>query len=211
MCPMSLITQIKPQKNKKRFNVFIDEKFAFGLDAETLVKESLKENQEVSPERIKELVKENELQINLDKVFNFISYRPRSQKEISNFLNKKDLGEETKLAIIKKLEDLGMVDDLKFSQWWLEQRQTFRPEGRRLLSIELRNKGISKEVIEQVLGDQKEENEPETAKKLLEKKVGRWQNLSPLEFKKKASEFLLRRGFSWEVVKEAVANFLRKE
>lgn len=208
---MALITQIKTQKEKNRFNLFLDGKFAFGLDAETLFKEKLKVGQEIDSDRVDKLIKENELQVNLDRVFNFISYRPRSQKEVLDFLIKKGLGEQTKSAIIKKLEDLEMIDDLKFSRWWLEQRQTFRPEGKRLLQQELRAKGISREIIEQALNGQATKSESETARELLEKKAGRWQSLPPLEFKKKASEFLLRRGFSWELVREAVANYLKKE
>jgi len=201
---MSLITAIKPQKNKKSFNIFVDGKFCFPLDAEAIMKAGLKVNQEITPEQKEKLIKESEIRGMMDKVFNFLSFRPRSQKEILDFLKRKKVGEETREMILAKLKDLEMIDDLAFSQWWLEQRKTFRPKGMELLKLELRQKGISKEIIELVLGEKKEEDESEVARKLLEMKSNRWQNLSSLEYKKKASDFLLRRGFSWETIHKVI-------
>lgn len=208
---MPAITGIKPQKNKNRFNVFLDGKYLFSLDSEALIKEKLKVGQQITPEKIQELIRENELQTNLDRAFNFLSYRPRSRKEILDFLRKKDLGEKTQQLIIQKLEDLKMIDDLKFCQWWLEQRETFQPKGKRLLVLELKRKGIPQETINQALTDQGEENELELAQKLLEKKKRQLAGLSGWDLKKKASELLLRRGFSWETVSRTVANYCRKE
>jgi len=208
---MSLITQIKPQKNQKRFNIFIDGEFSLGLDAETLIKKGLKENQEISQKDIEKLIKENEVQRTLDRALRFLSYRPRSEKEIMDFLVRKQAGEETSKMVMARLKDLGMVDDKAFSAWWLEQRKTFRPKGKRLLVMELKRKGVNREIVDQLLENQTEEDELETAKKILAKKANRWQGLSSLEFKKKAGEFLLRRGFSWETVNEAVAKFFKKE
>ncbi len=201
---MSLVTQIKPQKNKKRFNIFLDGKFSFGLDAEVLVKQGLKVGQELKPEQVEKLIKENELQKILDRVFNFLSFRPRSQKEILNFLKRKQVGEQTQDLIIKKLADLKMIDDLAFASWWSEQRQTFRPEGQRLLKMELKNKGIAKEIIDQALKEQKPVSQLAMAEKLLAKKKNQLQKLSFEERKKKIYGLLLRRGFSYETVKKLI-------
>lgn len=208
---MPLITQIKPQKNKKRFNVFVDGKFAFGLNAETLLKEGLKENQEITQEEIEKLIKENEFQKLLDKALRFLSFRPRSQKEILDFLAKKQAGTETEKMIMGKLKDLGMVNDLEFAKWWVEQRAIFKPAGKKLLSFELRQKGVPKKIIEQVLAEGEPLDELAVASQLLEKRKRRWENLPLDKLKKKAFEFLMQRGFDYEVVKEAVAKLGKKE
>jgi regulatory protein len=208
---MPRITQIKPQKKPGRFNIFIDGEFALALSAEGILKEGLKVGQEISPEIISKLVKENELQINLDKVFKFLSFRPRSKKEILVFLKKKQLGEETEKAIFKKLEDLKMINDLDFAKWWVEQRKTFRPEGCRLLRLELQQKGIDQEVINQVLSLVNKEPEINLAKRVLDKKQRQFQGLTKGEFKKKAFNLLLRRGFSYETVRRAIEKELVKE
>ena len=76
---------------------------------------------------------------------------------------------------------------------------------------ELYQKGIDKEIIEDVISRQSSDvTEEQTAKKLLEKKLKSWQNLPPLQFKKKAYEFLLRRGFQYSLVKDLVERILIK-
>ena len=61
-------------------------------------------------------------------------------------------------------------------------------------------------VREQVTGN----SEEELAQKALEKKMKFWKNLPVLEFKKKAYEYLMRRGFEYEVVKEVIENLIKK-
>lgn len=208
---MPQITQIKPQKRQGRFNIFIDGEFAFALSAEIILKEGFKVGQETSLEKISKLIKENELQTNLDKVFKFLSFRPRSKKEILVFLKKKQLGEETEGMILKKLEDLELINDLDFAEWWIEQRRTFRPKGYHFLKLELKQKGINEKVINQVLTSINKESEITLAKKVLDKKKRQLHGLPREEFKKKAFDFLLRRGFSYEITKEAIEKELAKE
>ena len=201
---MPLITQIKPQKNKSRFNVFIDGKFAFGLDAETLMKKGLKENQEISHEDIEELVKENEFQKLLDKALRFLSYRPRSEKEILDFLIRKQAGEETSKMVMARLNDLGMVDDKAFSAWWVEQRKTFRPKGERGLKAELIRKGVDKELIKEATSETV--NEELLARESLKRKMETFKKLPPEKYRQKVTSFLAYRGFSWETIKKILDN-----
>ena len=205
--PVAIVTKIKPQKAKKRLNIFLDGKYAFSLLPEEAVKEKIKIGAEISSEKIQNLIKESDFQVSLEKAYNFLSFRPRSLAEVTDYLTKKGVGEETGKQVIDKLQELRMVDDLKFSQWWLEQRQTFRPIGKKLLALELKKKGIAREIVDQVLADQRETDEILTARQLLSKKSGRWQNLTFAEFRKKAGDFLLRRGFSWETVNGLMIEF----
>jgi len=208
---MPLITQIKPQKKQKRFNVFIDGRFAFGLDAEVLLKEGLSQNQEISQKEIERIIKENESQRILEKVLRFLSYRPRSEKEIFNYLIKKQTGIEARKIVIDKLKNLGMIDDLEFAKWWVEQRTTFKPAGKKLLFFELQQKGVSRKIIEQVLNEKEPLNELAVAVQLLKKKKRQWKKIPPEKFKKKAFEFLMQRGFNYEVVIQVVAKLEEKE
>lgn len=206
------ITDIKPQKRKQRFNVYVDEKFSFGLDADTLVKSGLKINQEISQEEIEKLVKENEFIKVYDRVLKFFSFRPRSEKELRDWFKKKQVGEETQKLIYQKLKHLGYLNDEEFAKWWIEQRTAFRPSGTRLLALELRQKGVTREIIDQQLSNLaiKPFSEHDLAKKVVEKKLKTLKNLPPLELKQKLVAALLRRGFSWETVKEVIDEKLEK-
>ena len=227
---MPRITKISPQKRRQRVNIFLDEKFAFGLDLETFSKYDLRVDQEISQKKIEEIIKEEEFLKVYDKILRFLSFRPRSKKEVKDYFYKKSVGDETQKMIIKKLERLKFLDDKQFALWWVEQRITFRPSGKRFLEYELRKKGINKEIIDEVLKDkilkgffQKEEETQEAnvgrvdtsfdfemALRAAQKKLRIYEKLSSFEFRKKMTAFLTRRGFSWEVIKEVIKNLSKK-
>ena len=83
---MSKITKIKAQKNKKRVNIYLDGKFAFGLDADNFLKANLKKGQELNQKQIDDLIFKNEFQKLFDRTLRLISRRPRSKKEIRDYL-----------------------------------------------------------------------------------------------------------------------------
>lgn len=202
---MPQITKISPQKRKKRVNVFIDGKFAFGADLETLAKHNLQVGQKISQKKIEEIIKESEFQKVYDRTLKFLSFRPRSEKEVRDWLNKKKTGEETKRIVIKKLKETKLLDDREFASWWIEQRVTFRPIGKAGLKYELRKKGVEGEIVDEALEKKITDSfERKLALKVAKKKSPAYQKLPPLEFRQKMGGFLARRGFSWEVIKEVI-------
>jgi len=197
------ITAIKPQeKRKNRFNVYLDGQFALAISNELLVREGLKVGQELLPEKREELVAKDRLGKAQEQIYRFLSYRPRSEKEIYDYLGKKKLKDEEKEKIIKNLKEEKLIDDLEFARWFLEQRQTFRPKGSYALRQELRQKGIGEKIINQVLPNREEELS--LAKKALVKAEKKYASFLGREKKEKLMAYLRRRGFSWEAVKKAV-------
>ena len=204
---MPKITRIKAQKNKKRVNIYLDGKFAFGLDADNFLKAGLKVGQNLTQKQVDDLVFKNEFQKLLNRTLRLISRRPRSEKEIRDYLKRKKSPPKLIEAVIKKLKQLKQIDDSAFASWWVDQRTTFRPRGRFGLTMELRQKGIDKIIIEKAIN---KVDELPLATKLAQKKLRVYKNLPRQEFYQKMSAFLARRGFSWETIKKVVAKFLEK-
>ena len=132
----------------------------------------------------------------------FVSYRPRSEKEIRNFLQKKltrwkIFGGTVVQKVADRLAELGYLDDAKFAAWWVEQRQTFKPKGKRLIMQELKAKGVG---VEDVYIAQ---DEIEAARRAVQKKLTLWEKLSTLDRKKKLSNFLTRRGFAYDTIEQS--------
>lgn len=217
---MPQITAITPQKKKiSRQNVFLDGHFAFGVEDESLIKHNLKVGQNLTQEQIKEIVKEDKLGNLVNKSLNFLSYRPRSQKEVEDYLAKKiALAEEIKFnqaqasslipEVISKLKKYKYINDYDFAKWWLESRLKSNPKGPRLIEMELMKKNIDRQVIEKVLGNFP--NQRTAAIKSIQKKIPRWQKLPALQFKKKIYMHLAARGFETETIQETIA-FLTKK
>jgi len=198
-----IITSIKSQKKKERVNVYLDDKFGFGIDLENFVILGLKVDQEVTEIEIEKIVKKAEFQKTLDKLLRFATLRPRSEGEINNYLRRKKVHESMHSQLFDRLNHLELIDDEKFAKWWVEQRQAFRPKPKRILSNELRVKGINSEIIKKVVGEE-EIDEEKMAKDLIEKRAYKWKNFEGFELKQKMSQYLAQKGFTWEIVEKVV-------
>ena len=140
---------------------------------------------------------------NLEKIFQktlrFVGLRPRSQKEILFYLQKKTTNEKIVNKVFDDLTNLGLIDDKAFVDWWLDQRATFRPKGKRALIMELRQKGIDNNLIQQAIAEKVDEKE--SAAFLAEKKLKIWSRLPQEICREKLVGFLGRRGFNWDIIK----------
>ena len=206
---MPTVTLIKPQKNGKRLNIYLDDKFGFGIDLENFVTLGLKVEQELTEVEVKEIVEKAEFKKVYDKLLRFAMLRPRSEKEIKDWLKRKKVHTTLHKKLFKKLIKLDLVDDSLFAAWWVGQRASFKPRAKRVLAYELRLKGIDKKIIDQVLAETSVD-EKKIAMSELRRREYKWASLKGLEKKKKMGEFLARKGFSWDVIKKAIEPFLKE-
>lgn len=202
---MPVITQIKQQKSKNRVNIYLDGKFGFGIDLENFIKLGLRVEQELTQKQIDEITDKSQLQKSLEKALNFAMVRPRSEREIVGWFIRKKVANEYHDRIFEKLKKYDLIDDEKFARWWVDQRQNFRPKSKKVLSQELRIKGIKKEIVEKVLGEIKID-EGTLASELIGKNLYKWEKFDKFVARKKKTEYLARKGFSWDVIKTAIGN-----
>ncbi len=216
---MPNITSVEPQKNRRRFNIFLDGQFAFGADEDLVVDYRLIPGKVIEESLVEKLLFESEVGKLIERMYGLFNIRLRSEKEVRDYLKnlsfkRKIKGEnEVSLAaadlLVRKLKNKGLINDLEFARSWVEAR--LKKKGMRVILQELYQKGIDKEIIEEVVsGLVTVDSEEKTAQGLLEKKIRVWENLPPLKFRKKASDFLMRRGFQYSLVREVIENFLKK-
>jgi regulatory protein len=201
------ITSIKPQRIQKRVNIYLDGKFGFGIDLENFLKLKLKIEQELTESEIEGIVKTAEFQKVSDNLLRFATLRPRSEKEIHDWLRRKEVHESIHQKLFDRLNRLDLIDDKKFAVWWVEQRNAFKPKPKRILNIELKIKGIKKEIIDEAV-NQNPVNEENIARELLEKRAYKWSKLPFREASQKMSEFLARKGFDWDIIRRVVNGLL---
>lgn len=224
---MPKITSVEPQKSSKgrsaygrknnRYNIFLDGEFAFGADEDLVVDKRLVPGKEFSISDVEQLIHDAEVGKLMEKMYRLFNIRQRSEKEIRDYFKnlsfkRKLKGEELSLniinVIIKLLKRKEMVNDKEFADSWMQSR--LRKYGTLRIKQELYKKGIDREIIEEVISGRDRSYSEPVAQKLLEKKLERWRSLSTLEFKKKAYDYLLRRGFEYELVKNIVENYSKK-
>jgi len=203
---MPIITRlVQGKKNPNRVNLYFDDKFFFALSIDEVAKYGLKRGLELTPESIEKLKDNDETDYVYAKILNFLSYRPRTIKEVRDRLYKYDIKDESKQkSLIDVLQSKGHLDDLVFARWFVESRNTHRPRSKRYLSAELKAKGVSDEIIKQVAGQIGDENQ--TIREILTKKLGSSRKLEIKE-KQKILGYLGRQGFAWDKIIEVVKSW----
>jgi len=143
----------------------------------------------------------------LNKAYFFLKFRPRTEKEIRDYLYKKIIkthwSRDDAEKIIEKLKEQQLIDDEKFVELFIKDRTALKPKGKKLLVRELKQKGIGDDLIENYFlkNDLDEES---LALKILEK---RWPRLKSLDSQKrfeKATRFLASRGFDYDICRKTV-------
>jgi regulatory protein len=195
------ITALKYQKRRRdRVSVYLNGRFAFGVPE--IVAARLKVGQSLSDAEIQELHEHGSVEEAYNRALDYLSYRPRSQAEIVTYLQRHDVPDIQAEEVIERLKAAGLVDDEAFAQFWVENREQFRPRGPRALRYELQRKGIGQEAIDQAL----EGVDPSAgAYQAAAKKARQLSHLDQPEFFRKLVDYLARRGFGFDVAKE-VAN-----
>lgn len=218
---MPSITSVEPQKkNLKRFNVFLDGKFAFGADEDLIVDHRLVVGKIIEAEDLEKLLFEAEVGKLMEKMYNWFSFRQHSEKETRDYLKNlsfkrkvKDMDEISEIVtslLIERLKKKGLINDLEFAKAWVDARRRSKQKGINALKSELYQKGIDREIVEEVLSIKYQVlREDELAASALNKKMKSWDNLEPQKQKQKALEYLIRKGFNYDTAKEVIEKMMK--
>ena len=135
----------------------------------------------------------------------YLSYRDRSKWEITQYLEKKQHSHLVIQQTLEYLESLDYVDDQRFALQWGQFNINKKKLGRNRLYLELLNKGIDREILENIMSTLYENNpEIELAKECASKK---WESLKGVEAKKKKRrlfQYLKRKGFSADIIYQSL-------
>jgi regulatory protein len=148
------------------------------------------------------LADSNSLQDCLDAAYRYLSYRPRSEAEIRQWLHRHGFAKEMAEKAIAKLREQNLSDDFAFAQFWKDNRLSFRPKSKRLIKKELRDKKVAAEIVEHVTKDIDDE---EIAYKLGSSRMHALAHLDYPDFYRRLSSYLAYRGFNYEVIKLTAA------
>ncbi len=160
--------------------------------------------QNLTDKQVKDIVVQGELAKTKEKILKFAMTRPRSQKEINDWLRRKKVHVSLYGKLKKLLIKYDLLDDVRFSGWWVEQRLRFNKRSIKEIINELRFKGIDKFTIEDTFA-KFDVDEVKIAKKLIANNMYKWQKYEGFARKKKMTEYLARKGFDWEMIKSVVS------
>jgi regulatory protein len=139
-----------------------------------------------------------------------LSRRNRSVKEIRDYLTRKKASEQIIDAVITKLHEQRFQDDEGFARWWKESRTRFKSKSDRVIRLELRQKGISNELIEKIMSERTEESKTdyEKALELARKYSKKVAQLPRQDQYRRIGSFLSRRGFDYDTIRRVIDDVL---
>jgi regulatory protein len=199
------ITSLQTQAtNPDRINIFADEQFLLGVNALIVLQMGLEVGQDLSPTLLDQLRSEEALQKAVDRALNYLSFRPRSREEVKRYLRRKETPAELIGSVMERLDRLDLVNDRAFASFWIESREHFSPRGSRALKNELRMKGVEREVTDELVNDDKDEERAMNAGQKKAFSLVRIPGIDYATFRTRLGSFLQRRGFGYEITARTV-------
>ncbi len=204
------ITAISSQTNDpERVSVFIDGDFAMGLARDVADTANIHVGQDLTAADIANLLASEQLSRATSAALNYLAWRPRSEGEVRQRLRRSDTPSDVIDQVVQKLRDWRYIDDEDFARRWIENRAAHRPRGTRVLTQELRAKGIDPELASATV-DEADIDEASDALELARKRAGQLADLEPEVRERRLTGFLARRGYGFDIIR-SVLETLRDE
>jgi regulatory protein len=199
------ITALEPQMNNpERINLFVDGRFLMGINAAIVLQMELKLEEELLPDQLEQLRSEEVEQQAVDRALNFLSYRPRSREEVRRYLRRKETSPEIIETALARLDRLDFINDRTFAGFWIDSRENFSPRGARALKNELRMKGVERDVVDELVHDDQDEERALRAGRKKAMSLVNIPNIDYATFRNRLGSFLQRRGFGYQIVTKTV-------
>ncbi len=219
------VTKITQQvKRKDRYSVYIDGAYLFSLNEFQLASSGLRSGKELTQEEVDNFAKESQFGKAYERSLNYVMIRPRSEKEINDYLVRTFLypkaksylnknGERTYVKqevdkqqvkdmivrVIERLREKGYINDMSFTASWVRSRQLHKMPSKRRLEQELRAKGVDPEIIATVL-----QNEHVAEVDNLQELIAKKQKQVKYQDTQKLTTYLLRQGFNYDDIKNVL-------
>ncbi|MEK7354022.1 MAG: regulatory protein RecX [Chloroflexota bacterium] len=131
----------------------------------------------------------------------YLGYRPRSEPELRDRLRRRGFSTESTEAVIAKLKRLKLVDDAAFAEFWKDNRESFSPRSKALTRLELKQKGLSDDIIDQAVATIDDEDSAYRAATSKARIIARSDYES---FRRRLGGYLQRRGFNYGVIEHTI-------
>jgi regulatory protein len=197
------ITGIEPQKKKGRKNIFLDGAFAFGVSDENIMRFGLCIGDDVTHELAEEIRNADEFSAAKKIALRALARTMKTEKEIRKKLSSFGFRDTVVEDTVIFLNDHNFLNDEKYGEMFVRDAMQRKLRGKKLVFYQLQAKGVSKELAYKSTERINEETERINASALAEKKMELLLSLQKLTIdqrRRRIGDFLLRRGFTSEIV-----------
>lgn len=208
--PYIITSVVVQKKNASRCSVFLNGEFAFGCMIDTAVRFGLTKGKELSKQDVERLQEQEDIIALKQVALRYATYKSRTAEEVRRKMLEKEFAPEEAEYAVQFLEEFGYVDDRKYARTYIKEGVERKFMGVNRLRQELLKRGISKFDVEDALTEafspeSSKEAAFETALAAAEKKLRSLGRKDEEKRKQALVGYLQRQGFSWEVIKQVLA------
>jgi regulatory protein len=210
---MPILTQITEQKRRpNRRNIFLDGRFAFGVNLNVVAQFHLQAGMELSDQQVQAIQQGEVRQECMDKALRYLERRLYSRHELQVRLARQDFGPAVIEGVLNELQRLGYVDDERFARTKALSAAEHKHHGKRRAMVELIKAGVDRPVADRALEKVYDVHDSlATARQLAQKKAPALRKLDPLVARRRLAGMLLRRGFDYDTVRPVIDEVLGDE
>lgn len=141
----------------------------------------------------------------------YLTVKDRTVSEMQTYLDGKDFGEADVDATIARLRELGLLNDARYAQRFVETRLATKPISKRHLREQMKMHGLSDKDIDSALETVSSEDEADNADAVAEKFMRQFRTLEPEKRRERVLSRLIARGFPYDVARKAYEKALSTE
>ncbi|BDR60204.1 recombination regulator RecX [Lactobacillus xylocopicola] len=202
---MPIITKVSSQKRPGRYNIFLDDQYAFSASEQTVAEFVLLKGQSVSTAKVAEIKQFDADARATNLASKFLSYEPRTIFEVLQYLGKHEIDDQAAQNAVVQLSEMGFLDDRKYVELALKQDLRIGTDGPLGVSRKLTLKGVDPELVQAELaaiGDEEWLEPGLRVLKSMKSKVGR---IAQRELERKMRTKLMSHGFSGPLASMVIA------
>lgn len=200
------VTEVAVQKNNpQRVNVFVDGSYCFSLDEAEAVLKGIKQGRELSEKDIKNLLMDSEFGKARDVALGVLSRKSVTSSDLLAKLKEKGYADIIADEVINELTSLGYIDDESYAVMYLEYCRE-KMWGKKKIRFEMKQKGLSAEIIENILMDYEDDDAIYEMAELISHKYPD-ADFSDMKTKAKVTRYFASRGFDFSQIDAAIKIF----
>ncbi|WP_128894174.1 regulatory protein RecX [Longirhabdus pacifica] len=199
-----IITAVVLDKEQKRYQIYIEDQYAFTVHEDILVRHQLIKGLSIDAEQMMKVTQEEEINQAYQRAMRWISYKMRTAYEIEEKLLAEQYDPHLCAEVIQQLKKQQYVDDQSYAKMYAKDQMKIKKKGRQRIEIELKAKKIKDSFIQEALSELNSEEEFNVA---LQQGIKKWhllQHESIQKRKHKTISFLLRKGYTMEISSKIV-------
>lgn len=200
------ITKIEAQKRAGRYNVYVNGHYAFPVSEDVLIRYRLLKGTELTSDMIKTLESADDQSKAYELALNYLSYQQRTEKELSDYLVKKEIPETTIAPVMARLIEDNLLDDSHYAHSYVRTMKRTSDKGPTVIRRQLKQRGVKDELIDSALAEDYQPDEQlERLSELVTKLKRQYQKLTPKIQRQKVQQRLVEKGFSFDLVGQTLA------